>query len=110
MVINGEALAMTSRLDGVESIEVGPLRIYPEEFVAILDGERLSLTPKEFALLVLFARNPGRLLRRSLISELVWNSEVRGRTIDIHVARLRNSLPEGSIETVIRLGYRFQMQ
>jgi DNA-binding response OmpR family regulator len=109
-VLNGETLAMTSRLDGAESIEVGPLRVYPDEFVAMLDGERLSLTPKEFGLLVLFARNPGRLLRRSLISEQVWDSQARGRTIDIHVARLRNYLPEGSIETVIRLGYRFQMR
>lgn len=105
----GEALAVMSSLGDAEAIEVGPLRLYPDEFVALLDGERLPLTPKEFQLLVLFARNPGRLLRRSLISEQVWDSPARGRTIDIHVARLRNHLPEGAIETVIRLGYRFLM-
>ena len=110
MVIGEEALAMTVRLDGADAIEIGPLRVYPDEFVAMLDGERLSLTPKEFRLLVLFARNPGRLLRRNLISDEVWDSQARGRTIDIHVARLRNCLPAGAIETVIRLGYRFQMR
>jgi DNA-binding response OmpR family regulator len=104
-----EALASTSSLGMAEVIQVGRLRLYPEEFVAALDGERLSLTPKEFQLLVLFARNPGRLLRRELISEKVWGSNARGRTIDIHIARLRTHLPEGAIETVIRLGYRFSM-
>jgi two-component system alkaline phosphatase synthesis response regulator PhoP len=106
----GEVLAMTSSFGDAETIDVGRLRLYPEEFVALLDGERLSLTPKEFQLLVLFARNPGRLLRRSVISDGVWDSKARGRTIDIHVARLRNHLPDGAIETVIRLGYRFQMR
>jgi DNA-binding response OmpR family regulator len=46
------------------------------------------------------------LLRRERIAAEVWGGRA-GRTIDIHVARLRARLPEGAIETVIRLGYRF---
>ncbi|MCA1705083.1 MAG: winged helix-turn-helix domain-containing protein [Actinobacteria bacterium] len=106
--MSGEALVM-SNLEGAEVIQVGDLQLYPDEFVAMLKGERLSLTPKEFQLLILFARNPGRLLRRNVISEAVWGTSAPGRTIDIHVARLRSQLPAGSIETVIRLGYRFLM-
>ncbi|MFN2389202.1 MAG: winged helix-turn-helix domain-containing protein [Actinomycetota bacterium] len=105
-----DAGALGSALEDAEAIQVGDLRLYPEEFVATWRGERLFLTPKEFQLLVLFARNPGRLLRRQLISETVWDDAARGRTIDIHVARLRSHLPRGAIETVIRLGYRFQLR
>jgi DNA-binding response OmpR family regulator len=92
-----------------ESISVGDLCVFPDQFTATLKGERLRLTRKEFLLLVLFARNPGRLLRRDRIAAEVWGGHAKGRTIDIHVARLRAKLPPGSISTVIRVGYRFTL-
>lgn len=85
----------------------GPLSIDPAEFLASLDGNHLNLTPKEFWLLTLFARNRGRLLRREVIEREVWGGHASGRTIDIHVSRLRRILPPGSIQTVVRVGYRF---
>ena len=88
------------------TVAVGPLEIDPEEFIAFLDGSRLRLTPKEFGLLTLFARNPGRLLRREFIEREVWDGHASGRTIDIHISRLRHLLPAGAIQTVIRVGYR----
>jgi len=103
-------LATSQPLAVIEAEDVivrGPLRITPSEFVATLHGERLQLTPKEFELLTLFAQNPDRLLRRAHIGAAVWGGEAPGRTIDIHVARLRSRLPEGAVETVVRLGYRF---
>lgn len=93
--------------EGGEAILIGDLRVVPDEFVAELGGRPLSLTNKEFRLLVLFVRNPRRLLRREVIADAVWDGPLRGRTIDVHVARLRAQLPQGAIETVIRLGYRF---
>jgi two-component system, OmpR family, alkaline phosphatase synthesis response regulator PhoP len=108
-VTGGGLLALQQGPDD-EVIELGDLVVYPDEFVATLQGERLLLTPKEFQLLALFARRPGRLLRREVIATEVWDGEASGRTIDIHVARLRRRLPKGAIETVIRLGYRFLLQ
>lgn len=93
-----------------EVLEIGDLVVHPGEYVATLRGERLLLTPKLFRLLVLFSQNPGRLLRREVIADEVWGGDAAGRTIDVHVARLRRRLPEGAIETVIRLGYRFRLQ
>lgn len=90
-------------------IVAGPLRILPDDLVATLDGERLHLTYKEFQLLALLARSPGRLLRRERIAAEVWGGRALGRTIDIHVARLRSRLPPGAIETVIKVGYRFAL-
>lgn len=93
--------------DGTEVIERGRLVVVPGEYIASVDGNQLQLTRREFQLLELFVRNPGRLLRREEIAAEVWGSSPKGRTIDIHVARLRKKLPKGAIETVIRLGYRF---
>ncbi|MEA2446941.1 MAG: two-component system, OmpR family, alkaline phosphatase synthesis response regulator PhoP [Actinomycetota bacterium] len=93
-----------------EVVDRGPLQVVPAQYIATLDGERLPLTRREFELLVLFVRNPGRLLRRDRIAADVWDSDSPGRTIDIHVARLRSRLPKGAIETVIRVGYRFVLQ
>lgn len=88
-------------------IEHGPLRVYVDDYVATLNERRLELTPMEFRLLVAFASNVGRLMRRERLAKEVWDGDAPGRTIDIHVARLRRQLPPGTIETVIRVGYRF---
>lgn len=93
--------------DSDDPIRVGALEVDPTEFTASLRGERLRLTNKEFRLLALLVRNPGKLLTREVIAAEVWDGEVRGRTIDIHIARLRRHLPPDAIETVIKVGYRF---
>ena len=92
--------------DGV--VAAGDLRLYPDRRVAELDGHRLRVTAMEFELLLLFVRNHGKLLRRDRIAIELWGRrEPRGRAIDVHVARLRARLPDGAIQTVIPLGYRF---
>jgi two-component system, OmpR family, alkaline phosphatase synthesis response regulator PhoP len=98
---------MAETADGV--LEVGPLRVIPEEFQAFCEDRLLALTHKEFQLLVLLARSPGRVLHRDRIAEAVWGGEAPGRTIDIHVSRLRRRLPAGAIKTVIRVGYRLTL-
>lgn len=92
-----------------EVIEVGKLMVVPHEFQATYDGAPLQLTHKEFQLLTLFARKPGRVLNREKIAEEVWGGLAPGRTIDIHVSRLRRRLPPGAITTVIRVGYRLTL-
>ncbi len=99
-----------ARVQTGEVVQVGPLRIEPDNFVATLDGRDLRLTYNEFELLTLFARNPGRVLRRAQISAQIWDGQAPGRTIDIHVARVRRRLPRGAIETVVRVGYRFALR
>ena len=91
---------------GSVALKVGGLEVDPSEFTATYGGKRLRLTNKEFRLLTLFARHPGRLLTRDAIAAEVWGGEVHGRTIDIHIARLRRRLPPDAIETVIKVGYR----
>ncbi|MDQ3771254.1 MAG: winged helix-turn-helix domain-containing protein [Actinomycetota bacterium] len=90
-------------------IEAGPLAVDEDAYLAVLDGRRLQLTHKEFQLLALLVRYRGRVLRRDQIALRVWGGAAPGRTIDIHVSRLRRQLPPGAIRTVIRVGYRLEL-
>ncbi|WMT43227.1 response regulator transcription factor [Paenibacillus sp. D2_2] len=75
-----------------------------------IQGELLELTPKEFDLLVLLVRNPGRVYSREVLLEKVWDMDFAGgtRTVDIHVQRLRKKLGNlhGIIQTVYGIGYK----
>ena len=77
--------------------------------MTLLDGEEIYLTPKEFDLLLLFARNKNRALYRETIYETVWGGEYMGqsRTVDLHVQRLKKKLHwENIIIAVYKVGYR----
>lgn len=76
----------------------------------VVGGNRISLAGKQFELMAYFMRNPGRVISRGELLEKVWLSctEVETRTVDVHVANLRNKLLGSSymIETVYKVGYR----
>ncbi|HVC32345.1 MAG TPA: response regulator transcription factor [Chloroflexota bacterium] len=88
----------------------GLLQIDLTQHVAVVAGQPVELTPKEFELLALLARHPGRAFGRDYLMERVWGYEAEGsdRTVDTHVLRLRKKLgPVGErIETVWGIGYR----
>lgn len=74
-------------------------------------GEPISLTSKEYELLVLFIRNKNIALFRDRIYESVWKEEYTGnsRTVDLHVQRLRKKLGwEEKIQSVYKIGYRLE--
>jgi DNA-binding response OmpR family regulator len=93
-----------------ESVEFGPLRIYPDRREASLGGEELHLRGREFDLLLAFVRNRGAALTREKLLDLAWGYEsyVETRTVDVHVARLRVHLADSpvQIETVWGVGYK----
>ena len=73
-------------------------------------GETISLTKKEFDLLLLFVRNKNLALYRETIYERIWGGEYMGdsRTVDLHVQRMRKKAGlEEQIQTVYRVGYRY---
>jgi len=80
---------------------------------AALDGRRLILTRKEYELLALLVENAGEIIPRQILLMRVWgySNEIRTRTLDVHVRRLRKKLgaySEQYIETIFGIGYRFQ--
>jgi DNA-binding response OmpR family regulator len=92
-----------------ETIHVGGLAIDTASRTADRRGQRLTLTPKEFDLLATMAGFAGVVLHRDQVLDLVWGTSFyAARTVDVHVARLREKL-KGSgvrIETVWGTGYR----
>lgn len=94
-----------------ETLVVADLELDLPRHRAARGGQRLDLTPKEFALLSLLARRRGEVLSRTLISELVWEMHFDSDTnvVDVAVRRLRGKVddpfPQKLIRTVRGVGY-----
>lgn len=93
-----------------DEIVIGPLSISESRHEASCGGEPLSLTAREFDLLLHFMENPGMALSRDVLLQHVWGWDFAGgsRTVDMHVLTLRQKLGDeaGMIETVRGVGYR----
>lgn len=84
-----------------------------EHKTAFLDARPLGLTRKEYDLLALLIQNAGEVVSREMLLLRVWgySNQIRTRTLDVHIRRLRKKLGEHSgayIETIFSVGYRFQ--
>ncbi len=95
-------------------IEAGGLSIDFDKRKVTLSGRTLELTVKEFELLALFARNPGRTYSRTDLLNLVWGYQYDGydHTVNSHINRLRAKIEEDPgrpryLKTVWGVGYRF---
>ncbi len=88
---------------------VGDLTINREEYKVINKGEELILPRKEFELLALLTTKPGKVFKRESILEKVWGIEVvvGGRTIDVHIRKLREKIGDDHFQTVKGVGYKF---
>jgi DNA-binding response OmpR family regulator len=100
--------------EGKNRIEAGRLAIDATTRKAMVDGEEVALTAKEFDLLVHFARNPGRVYTREQLLDAVWGGAHAGyaHTVNSHINRLRTKIESDPtnptlIETVWGVGYRF---
>lgn len=98
------------------TLEAGPVRMDVERHVVTVTGQDISLPLKEFDLLEMFLRNPGRVLTRGQLIDRVWGSDYVGdtKTLDVHVKRLRAKLePDPGnprhLVTVRGLGYKFEL-
>jgi DNA-binding response OmpR family regulator len=95
-------------------IRIGALEIHPTQGLALADGTALSLSVREFGLLVALARSGGRIVPREDLYGRVWGGALRegDRSIDVYVHKLRvkleTALPrERYIHTHVGFGYRF---
>lgn len=93
-------------------IEVGPLGVDVDARRAWVDGEEITLRPKEFELLALLASRAGRVVTREQIMADVWDTNWFGstKTLDMHVSSLRQKLPSDPITTLRGVGYRFEVE
>ena len=95
-----------------ERMNLGDLTIDPERYHIELAGNVLDLPRKEFELLSLLACKPGRVFLREEIMDRIWGTSVivGGRTIDVHIRKLREKIGDDRIKTVKGVGYKFEAQ
>jgi two-component system alkaline phosphatase synthesis response regulator PhoP len=113
-VLVSKVKALLRRLKDEETItddivKVGNIIINREEYKIINNGEELTLPKKEFELLALLTSKPNKVFKREVILDRVWGNEVvvGGRTIDVHIRKLREKIGDDHFKTVKGVGYKF---
>jgi DNA-binding response OmpR family regulator len=118
LVARAKALLRRARVepDQPRLIRAGNLEVDLERHEIRHGKSKVQLRPKEFDLLALLARHPGRVFQRSELLDLVWGYDFPGytRTVDVHVQQVREklaaaSITDPSIQTVWGVGYRLEL-
>ncbi|HEX9981301.1 MAG TPA: response regulator transcription factor [Flavobacterium sp.] len=92
------------------TLNVAGIEINREEYKIIKEGSEIALPRKEFELLYLLASRPGKVFKREEILDKVWGNEVivGGRTIDVHIRKLREKIGEDLFKTIKGVGYKIE--
>ena len=98
-----------------KAVEYEDLLIDMDDYKVVYAGDTLKLPPKEMELLYFLAMRPNKVFTREQLLEQVWDFDYFGdsRTVDVHIKRLREKLPEGpgwQIKTVWGVGYKFEVK
>lgn len=90
-------------------LKIGDLTIDRDQYKILLKGKEIILPRKEFELLSLLTSKPGKVFKREEILDRVWGNEVvvGGRTIDVHIRKLREKIGDKTFKTVKGVGYKF---
>ncbi len=93
-------------------LQFGMLRVYPKRYEVFVEDTEISLTNKEYQLLLLLVENEGIVLTREILLDRIWDlgSEPENRTLDVHIRKIRSKLGGAAawIETIRGVGYRFR--
>jgi two-component system alkaline phosphatase synthesis response regulator PhoP len=91
------------------STKIGNIVINRDEYVVFKDDNKIILPRKEFELFSLLTSKPGKVFKRETILDTVWGNEVvvGGRTIDVHIRKLREKIGDNYFKTVKGVGYKF---
>jgi two-component system response regulator QseB len=89
-------------------MEVGSIVVDPAERSVEFEGEPITLTAREFAILEILVRNAGRFVSRARLEEGIysWGEEVGSNTVEVYISRLRKRFGGDAIETMRGVGYR----
>ena len=121
MVKPFDVLELLARVDGVlrrhgklqSDLQVGELLIQTLSMQVFRNGEKISLTRKEYELLLLFAQNPGIVLSKNTIYERVWGGDYPDstRTVELHIQRMKKKVGwTNEIVPVYGMGYRLEVK
>jgi len=94
------------------SFTIGDIVIDRDAYVVFKADKKISLPRKEFELFSLLTSRPGKVFKREVILDTVWGNEVvvGGRTIDVHIRKLREKIGDHHFKTVKGVGYKFVLE
>lgn len=111
LVSKVKALLRRFKTDEIKEniVKIGNLTINRDEYKVIQGKKEIILPRKEFELISLLASKPGKVFTREVIMDTVWGNDVvvGGRTIDVHIRKLREKLGDEKFRTVKGVGYKF---
>jgi len=98
-------------MEAEDILRVGDIEINREEYKIVKAGEEIILPRKEFELFYLLASKPGKVFKREEILDKVWGNEVivGGRTIDVHIRKLREKIGDEWFKTIKGVGYKLEV-
>ncbi len=102
----------TQQIESDSLIEIGILTINRTNYSVINNGNPLVMPKKEFELLYFLAKHPNKVFNRDELLEKVWGVDVYvvERTVDVHIRKLREKIPEHYIKTLKGVGYMFSIE
>jgi len=113
--INAIVRRHSPAIDDKQILEVEEFSFDPVNKILKKDGQEIELTHKEFDLSYFLFRNPGKILSRGNILESIWgkSSDLKTRTVDTHISRIRNKLDltkdKGwNLSSIYQHGYRLE--
>ena len=91
-----------------QQLEAAGITLDPIDRLVFFDGQSITLTAREFAILEILVRNAGRFVSRARLEEGIysWGEEVGSNTVEVYVSRLRKRFGSDCIETMRGVGYR----
>ena len=115
--INEDSFEAEEERKGSSILRIRNIEIYSEKYEVRKNGEKLTLTLKEFELLKILAENCNRVMTRDFLLDKIWGYDYAGetRTVDVHIRHLRQKIEEEEsgrqlIETVRGIGYRLNSE
>lgn len=115
-VLVSKIKSLLRRLKKEETVDstttIGDIVINREEYIIMKGDRKITLPRKEFELLSLLTSKPGKVFKREVILDNVWGNEVvvGGRTIDVHIRKLREKIGDQHFKTVKGVGYKFVLE
>jgi two-component system, OmpR family, alkaline phosphatase synthesis response regulator PhoP len=95
----------------MDTLNIGDIEINREAYKIVKNGIEIVLPRKEFELFYLLASKPGKVFKREEILDKVWGNEVvvGGRTIDVHIRKLREKIGDELFKTIKGVGYKLEL-
>ncbi|CAM1344012.1 response regulator transcription factor [Tenacibaculum amylolyticum] len=114
LVSKVKSLLRRLKTDAVSEVttKIGDILINRDEYVVFKGDDKITLPRKEFELFSLLTSKPGKVFKRETILDSVWGNEVvvGGRTIDVHIRKLREKIGDHHFKTVKGVGYKFVLE